>query len=67
MMGLPVLLCWLLRAPNRTSLVVRKLDEITYGGDFGEPVSSGLVIKKSPCGDKGQHSPSGLAMKRKSS
>jgi hypothetical protein len=63
MVCLPELLCCLLGAPNRPLVVVWKLGDITNGGDLVVSASSGLVIKKSLCGDKAQLPPSGLAVK----
>jgi hypothetical protein len=62
-MCLPVLLCWLLGAPNRSLFVVWMVGDMTNGGDFKASVSSGLVIKKSACVDKGEHLSSGLVLK----
>ena len=62
-MCLPVLLCWLVGAPNRSLFFVWMVGDKTNGGDFKESVPSGLVIKKSACGDKGEHLSSGLEMK----
>jgi hypothetical protein len=37
--------------------------DVINGGDFKASVSSGLVIKKSACGEKGECLSSGLVMK----
>lgn len=60
---LPVLLCWPLRPPKRSLFAVWNPGDMTNGGDFKAIVSSGLVIRKSPCGDKTQQTSSELAVK----
>jgi hypothetical protein len=60
---LPVLVCWLLGPPKRPIFVVWNLGDMTNGEDLEANVSSGLVNRKSPCGDEMQQPSSELAAK----